>query len=1228
MFDDVVVPISNSNPYIGGSSLGAPPPTGGVGGYQLSDFGFDLYDWDQLHYRESTSDNLSGTYTAGNAASYAVTQKSTATYSWDSTRLFTSNGEGTGDGTAVYTDEYSNTWMYYLSISDAAGNFASNTQYDANGYPTDLFVTPASGTTFLARTFDSGSSNGFTDTTCSVVNGEDDDVSSAVWSTGSSGITGSFYTYNNTATVNGSSSGNSDTVSWNVSQQSTGSYGGSDSGSLSIDANNALNGTTTTSGNSSGQSSSSAALTDTYQRGDGDSGLDGTLQISSSGTQNYSGQSTEKQTYTADNLTADTVQYSNSGGGNGSVTASNSDSYTTTSVLGSGEGTDFAFSNSWNQGLSMARGTNDLVAKTGSGSALSIASSGGTSIAFSTGSYDADVDSLSTSATSFLATTGNAFSTSAIAGKFKADGTQTSGTYYSFNMGSGGYGGFTTSQYTEADYPSSTSTQTVNGSSSGDATTNLRANSDGSANGSMGSHDSSSATTDTTTTLVGTKQLSNGTAVYNNKSHSNDVQSGTDGDSLQVQAGVVNGTATAELHDNNSWDYDLSVTVDINNKVLHAEATGEGDGSTKIDDTGKGTIAAGKPARQTETIVFTQTGDTDSEVNASGALKDAAGHTGKWTQESSAEGGVDDKVTINLTDGQEIRRVFHIDESSDSDMTFDESDKGLNLPPSTATSIYRGSHTLHVTSYSDSSTYRDGTANNYTFEEEQHSGQTMNEERNTVIMNLATGDGSTTQFSSSSGSTAWNEISGTKIDNVPSQSTKLSVGKSTFQKSQTDSHNYSPTTINDGHSRMDNYFDEWRKGTIASGMYERITSGSTAMWGETTTKEGITPWGNAKPTLFGPESVVRFWPSPGVSIIGNSELLWAAFEGNPIAQWVSTYGGAALQIAFGVLDVISGAAMTLGTCGGAVIPGLGLMAVGVDQIIAGAYNVSNPGTPSFFQYWGSQTALALGASNNMAQLVGEYTPAALSAMFGVWGGLLRACFAAGTPLLTPEGSESIENIEAGDYVLARDEFDPDGPVLAKQVEEVFRNYAPIWHVHVGEQVIRTTGEHPFWVRGKGWKSANELEVGDELSSHDGQWVTVEDLLDTGECETVYNLRVAEFHTYFVGRSVWGFSVWAHNNCLVTNKSISGKSPSKLRSMRPSNWTELPAARGHGWVLVDETGVERLRYMYPNKNGLFVHELTGYFRRMNEAGQFLDISGNVVDELDSMFNVLTHIIPGG
>ncbi|MBA2227128.1 hypothetical protein H0921_13275 [thermophilic bacterium 2918] len=53
-----------------------------------------------------------------------------------------------------------------------------------------------------------------------------------------------------------------------------------------------------------------------------------------------------------------------------------------------------------------------------------------------------------------------------------------------------------------------------------------------------------------------------------------------------------------------------------------------------------------------------------------------------------------------------------------------------------------------------------------------------------------------------------------------------------------------------------------------------------------------------------------------------------------------------------------------------------------------------------------------------------------------------------------------------------------------------------------------------------------------MRSHDGQWLAVAGVRNTGREEVVYNCRVAEFHTYFVGDAAWGFSVWAHNACTI------------------------------------------------------------------------------------------------
>ena len=151
----------------------------------------------------------------------------------------------------------------------------------------------------------------------------------------------------------------------------------------------------------------------------------------------------------------------------------------------------------------------------------------------------------------------------------------------------------------------------------------------------------------------------------------------------------------------------------------------------------------------------------------------------------------------------------------------------------------------------------------------------------------------------------------------------------------------------------------------------------------------------------------------------------------------------------------------------------------------------------------------------------------------------QACFVAGTPLLTPAGSKRIEEFRPGDLLLSRNERDPEGAVTPKAVEEVFHRFSPVLTLTVGDRAIGTTAEHPFWVCGKGWLSAGDIMVGDHLLSHDGRSVVVSVKSETGEWAAVYNLRVADFHTYFVGCSEWGWSVWAHNQYTEAQKTKLG-----------------------------------------------------------------------------------------
>ena len=77
--------------------------------------------------------------------------------------------------------------------------------------------------------------------------------------------------------------------------------------------------------------------------------------------------------------------------------------------------------------------------------------------------------------------------------------------------------------------------------------------------------------------------------------------------------------------------------------------------------------------------------------------------------------------------------------------------------------------------------------------------------------------------------------------------------------------------------------------------------------------------------------------------------------------------------------------------------------------------------------------------------------------------------------------------------------------------------------------------------------AKELQAGDELRSHDGRWLAVEGARDTGREEAVYNCRVAEYHTYFVGDAAWGWSVWAHNSCAPKGNRFVDLTDAKARN---------------------------------------------------------------------------------
>src|SRR5690606_33649430 len=102
------------------------------------------------------------------------------------------------------------------------------------------------------------------------------------------------------------------------------------------------------------------------------------------------------------------------------------------------------------------------------------------------------------------------------------------------------------------------------------------------------------------------------------------------------------------------------------------------------------------------------------------------------------------------------------------------------------------------------------------------------------------------------------------------------------------------------------------------------------------------------------------------------------------------------------------------------------------------------------------------------------------------------CFTAGTKVITDEGEKPIEEIEVGDKVLAKSEFDENGELAYKEVTALYTNYRnDIIKLYIGDLLIETTDNHPFWVEGKGWVFADELEAGDKLQEADGSNLTID-----------------------------------------------------------------------------------------------------------------------------------------
>ena len=164
------------------------------------------------------------------------------------------------------------------------------------------------------------------------------------------------------------------------------------------------------------------------------------------------------------------------------------------------------------------------------------------------------------------------------------------------------------------------------------------------------------------------------------------------------------------------------------------------------------------------------------------------------------------------------------------------------------------------------------------------------------------------------------------------------------------------------------------------------------------------------------------------------------------------------------------------------------------------------------------------------------------AVFSAGAASTMKCFVAGTMILTVAGLVAIENIKAGDKVIATN---PETFEVAEKtvLETYVRETTELLHLTINGEVIKTTFEHPFYVKDVGFVEAGKLQVGDKLVDSRGNVLVVEEkkLEITDKPVKVYNFKVDNFHTYHVGEN----RVLVHNaNKYVKGTSKTWTSPDK------------------------------------------------------------------------------------
>lgn len=186
----------------------------------------------------------------------------------------------------------------------------------------------------------------------------------------------------------------------------------------------------------------------------------------------------------------------------------------------------------------------------------------------------------------------------------------------------------------------------------------------------------------------------------------------------------------------------------------------------------------------------------------------------------------------------------------------------------------------------------------------------------------------------------------------------------------------------------------------------------------------------------------------------------------------------------------------------------------------------------------------------------QTTPATTYTIPGGGGG----CFVAGTKVTVASGElmnieDVFEGISLLTYNTETGKF--ESGIVRKLIRPEKDN---IIKVRLDDgNLIKSTEEHPYFVKGKGWSSfaphlsaelhemeVSQLEPGDFVMNAEGNWIEIKSITPeiNAEIQTVYNFEIQGNHTYFA------------NGILVHNKMS--------KNFSGGTYTNVSGFSGYGW----------------------------------------------------------------